>query len=138
MSNKFNLSATLENKASIQTLLEYSNGKAKKFCFNSAEEIIELAAEAEKKCEALGLAKSKRPGAIYQAESGQPVAKSYDSARNANRIQLIRKKDNWAIASIEKIMIYPQQGGSRNLIVTKSQADYMVEKFSSQFTVAGE
>jgi hypothetical protein len=131
-----NLSITIDNKTAIDQLLSIMNGKATKHTFTFAEQIIPIAKEAEDRIVQLGLPKSRRKDAIFTAISGSPVAKSYDAKRIANRIKMLRKKDHWVLVSVEKITIYPNQGGSRKLIVTKSQADYLIEKFSSQFCIS--
>lgn len=123
MKNTSNLIVSLNNKEAIEKLLRDLNGQSKKHCFNSPVEIMEIAAMAEIELEKLAVKESERVGAMYDAVSGQRVAKSYRATRNANRLILMRKKDRWVILSIEKISIFPNQGGSRKLILKKENDD---------------
>ncbi len=121
--NNVNLDVNLDNKAAIDDWLNKTNGNSKSHTFNSYYEIRDIAEMAERELEKLGVKESERVGAMYEAVSGRRVAKSYRATRNANRLILIRKKHGWAILSIEKILIYPNQGGERKLIVKKENDD---------------
>lgn len=125
----------IENKLEIERFLVKVNGRAKKYAFTTANEIIQLSRDAESELESLGLVKSNRKGAKYWAESAWPVAKSYKYKRIGTNVTLVRKKDCWVLSHAVTYDFDPTQGGKTKVFVTKNQADYLVRKFSKRYTI---
>lgn len=113
------LDIKIKNERLIENALSTVNGRAYTHTFCSFNEILRIAEIADKKMNDLGMVKTKSVGAQFLAESSGPVANAYDSTRIGTQVIIIRKRDCWALSHIERITLYPQDGGKSLLSLTQ-------------------
>jgi hypothetical protein len=113
---------TAENAGAIEAALANVNGRASAHTFTAFDQIEALALRGEEKLEELGIPKSARNGAIYDASSGGSVAKRYKSARLITLVQLQRKTAGWYLVAVGVATVWPSgYTGKTGLTLTAEQ-----------------
>lgn len=112
---------TTESTAAIDAVLSAVNSHATAHRYTTAAEIVAIADAAEKRLEALGVAKKYRAGAVVAATSGDSVPNSYKFARTATAVRLERRSAAWYLTAAKEMPIYKNGGGPDLLLLTQEQ-----------------
>lgn len=91
-----------QNRLIIEKQLDHINGKALAHTF-CAQDIFDLAEEAEKRGKELVKNQKLLEGCKFEAISGKHLPKAYDYSRIATCVELIRKRGGWAIDSLDRV-----------------------------------
>ena len=126
---------TDSNKSAIEQLLREINGKLSAHVFSDYSEISNLATDAERKLARLLGLKKYYKGAKLSATSGSPMPNAYKYSRTATKITIERRSSAWYIVAAHREVIYPNDGGSENLILTTDQDSVAIAKLRSQYGV---
>lgn len=118
----------------IEQALKEANGGAHAHAFTSAREILPLAFEAEQQMDSINLRKDLRPGAIYVAYSGVPVANAYKYFRTGTRVVLQRRSKDWYLIDACSVGLAPDSGGSTKLTLTEAAIRYLKNRIDKQYS----
>jgi len=125
-----------ENAPAIEAALSAVNGKASAHTFTDAVQILNLAEEAEKQLDALGLPKADRPGATFHAVSGSILPNAYAFRARATCVGLLRRGPGWYLATASEATIFPgARGRTRWLELTQAQDAKAVEVLRRGYVV---
>lgn len=108
------------NSTKIAAMLAVVNGRAAGHTYTTAREISDLATNAERRLESLGIPKSMRTGAEIFAVSGDRVPNAYKYSRRATSARLVRRSTSWFIVSASTTTIW-KEGGKVDLLLTEEQ-----------------
>jgi len=95
----------------IENALEATNGKATAHTYTLADEIRDIAKEAEDQLAASGVPLADRVGCEIISISGGAVPKSYNNKRVATRVTMVRGTSAWYLTSVGRTTIYPDGSG---------------------------
>ena len=118
----------------IEQSLKEANGGAHAHAFTSAHEILPLAFEAEQEMDSINLRNDLRPGAIYVAYSGGPVASSYKYYRAGTRVVLQRRSKDWYLIDACSVGLAPDSGGSTKLTLTEDAIAYLKKRIDRKYS----
>ena len=118
----------------IEQALKEANGGAHAHAFTSAREILPLAFEAEQQMDRLHLRKDLRPGAVYVAYSGVPVANAYKYFRTGTRVVLQRRSKDWYLIDACAVGLAPDSGGSTKLTLTEDAIAYLKKRIDRKYS----
>jgi len=104
----------------INDALEKVNGKSIAHTFTSFTQIHKLVEIAEKRLEALNLAKKHWIGARFEATSGDQVSKRYKYHRIATRVVLERGANHWFLIYVHADHVHAS-GGDMFLRLSQEQ-----------------
>ncbi len=124
---------TETKRQQINAAFTEANGRAKANTLRGGD-AFEMADRAERQLEARGLPKSKRKGAIASYFPSGPSA-SYDYRMKSTAFTIVRGTEGWALASVEKIDVYPKTKGGLKLTITQEQAAYITAHALDGLTV---
>lgn len=121
-----------ENLEKIQAALDAIKGNASEHC-HTAQDVLKAAREFEQKAQALGLPKGYRKGlkAIQGAFSSMPL--SYKYRRKVTTINLERGSKDWFLVGVHCLMVFPNQSGACDLVLTQEQDQIVVDNFRSLY-----
>jgi hypothetical protein len=123
------------NSCKIEAALAAVNNKSNAHTYTKANQIIELAEEAENDLLKLVELKKNAVDASLVSTSGSPVAKAYGHhERNATKVKLDRLASGWYLTEACHTTI-ATIGGYTHLNLTTEQDDLAVKKFRSQYNV---
>ena len=131
------ISITEKNTARINAALQTANGSAVEHTYFDADQIIAVAFDAERKLAAILPVKSKRQGAIYDATSGDAVARCYKYSRNATHVRLVRGVSGWFLTSVNRVTLW-ERGCNDFLILTLAQDAAALASLRKGYSVLGE
>ena len=123
------------NAAAIESALHAVNGHAREWTFTTYAEIEAMANVEERRLECRWIPKSARAGARLFARSGQTVANAYKSTRIATLVTLERRSSGWYLTRVAKTMIFPNQGGRRDVWLTPAQDAIAVAGLRREYSV---
>jgi hypothetical protein len=87
----------------------------------TAQDVLGMAANAERRLERLHLAKKARPAAEYRFRYAGPTARSYKNRQGATYIKLQRGSSDWFAVELARVEIWPQTPELAELVLTKEQ-----------------
>lgn len=128
---------TEANRDRVGVLLASTNGsRTKGYCYQDVGEIYAAAAEAEGQLEKLGIAKARRIGAEYRAESGPTMPRAYSWNIRINYALFIRGKNDWLLEDLKLWTRTPGEKIRTQLWLTPSQDEEAWGKFrAGRFSV---
>lgn len=121
------------NKNRIENLLKEVNCDAVSFTIVNFDEVCEICLNAEWKMYQSGLIESQKQGAEIRVVSGRSVAKSYKHKRKCTGLRLYRGKKEWFLVAAYCTMLFPNQSGYVNIVLTDKQKQIIVDKFLRSF-----
>lgn len=124
---------TQDNELLIVAELLKCNSKSVSHTYTDYLQIKEVAINAEKKLLEL-ITKKLAPGAKFVSRSGAALPNSYKYSRQVTTIQLVRRSSDWYLIEANCHGAY-KEAGAEKLIITKTQRDFAINKFSNQFLV---
>ena len=127
---------TLDNASLVQDMLDRVNGRATTHCYTLAAQIYDLSEAAEAQLGNLGIAKTRRAGASYEAVSGSALPNAYKYPAKATRVELHRRASGWYLADCVATEIRPGSPPSRWLTLTEDQDTAAVKLFREAYHVA--
>lgn len=117
----------------IKALVASMHGKSTAHTF-SAEDILVLAATAERKLEAFGLTKAEMVGARISFYSGDEVPNSYKWTREGSVISIERRSTGWFIMALAGISLHKKPAKDA-VVLTAAQDDAVVRRIRQQYAV---
>jgi hypothetical protein len=127
-----------ENTAAIVEALKAANGRADRHAFTTFAEVEGLVITAESRLAKTLLPKAAHKGARLIAISGDAVPNAYAkkaTTRAATRMELERRSTAWFVTAITADTVY-QSGGGLRLVLTQTQKDEAVTRFSATLHTA--
>lgn len=125
----------LSNAIAINAALKSINGKSIAHCFTDAQELIDIANNADRTLSQLLNSKIESIGAIINATSGNDVPASYKYIRTATNIKLIKGKTAWFLISVNYASLY-RSGGKTILTLTPKQDIRAISILRNNYRVA--
>jgi len=110
----------------IENALEATNGKATAHTYTLADEIRDIAKEAEDQLAASGVPLAERSGCTITATSGEAVAKRYKNQRVATRVTLVRGSGAWYLTEVSRTEIYPAGPGKPSIVLSDKAREAVV------------
>ena len=102
----------IQNSEKITAALAAVNGRASRHAYTLAEEIREIAAEAEAALADCQIARSRRGGARVRSTSGTAVPNSYQGRRAGTAVTLSRSATGaWFLIDAARVDLYTAGGG---------------------------
>ncbi len=126
------------NAEVIESALLAVNGKAREHAYTTLTEIEALARCAEKQLESLGIAKTRRTGAVWSETSGEAMPNAYNKkcrVRKATLVRLERRATGWFLTDARSVEVWQQGGGPGRLAITKAQEAEAIAAFKQSFSV---
>lgn len=122
------------NEALIRAFLDGVNGKATAHTFTQFYEIKQLADEAEKQLQSLGVPKKVRAGASVRAVSGSRVPAAYKYPRTLSTLTIERRSSAWYITGMISTLNWAKSGIVQ-VFVTEAQDAAAVAALRSRYNV---
>lgn len=123
------------NAAAIKAALAAVNGNATAHAYTEFSEIEAVAKLAQKRIEALGIAKARQAGAQFEIASGEAVPSAYKYTRSGTRVCLLRRAGGWYLTDVARADVYKEGGGRGTLRLTQAQADEAHKVLAAEFIV---
>lgn len=122
-----------KNSAKINAELEKLNGKAESFTITTTDEVVKIAAKAEKQLEALP--KAMRKGAVVYFTPAGPTARSYKYAVKTTKLSMQRGASGWFLTGISTVHVSPTRSEHMMIKISKAQAEEIQRRAIETFTV---
>ncbi len=129
---------TADNAEAVESTLLAVNGKARAHAYTEFSEIEALASRAEKRLESLGIAKTRRAGAVWHDTSAAAMPNAYNKkcrVRKATLVRLERRATGWFLTDARSVEVWQQGGGPGRLAITKAQEAEAIAAFKQSFSV---
>lgn len=123
------------DRAAIEDALKAANGSAAAHTFTRAQEIMDLAEDAENRLSALNIPIKSRAGAEYHATSGTKLPNAYARTILRSHVRLIRRSGGWYLLGVGRVEDYPTASPAAYLHLTDEQDAIAVAKFRAGYTV---
>ena len=102
----------------------------------SGQQVVNHAANAERRLLELIGFKKFAVGAIYTAQSGGRVSYAYGHRRVATRIKMERRQSGWWLIDVTKCGLNVYQGGETQLLLTTAQDQIAVKFLRARYTIS--
>lgn len=126
-----------ENLEELTRVMDLANGAATAHTCRGVD-LFEYANYAENWLRRLDLPVSKSSGAIAYGKSGCKLPNNYIDKRILTTFKMVRGAQCWYLTDVKKVQVLCRKGPTVSLTLTQKQRDYVVNKFTNQFSVAEE